>query len=617
MSLFSVNKKFYFNSNAILWVALLFILVARYVPMFSFLYAAHTISILAYGATIPVVIAAVRALIKREITVDLLAGIALAASLANREWTSVLFINLMIVTARMFYLFTERRSHTAIESLLKLRPSTATVERDGSLVVVPLEAIEKGDIVHIRMGERVSVDGIIIKGDATIDQSSLTGESIPVFRREGDTVLSSTILVAGNIKVRAERVGKETTLEKIVALVEASQQNKSRLHSISETFGKWYIGFTLIGALVAYLLSHDLHMVLALLLVSCADDVAIAIPTAFLATISTQARHGVIVKGSTFLEGLAKAKTLIVDKTGTLTKGQLRVEQFVSFSDADRLRALELAGVGAILSGHPSAVAINRYAVEQGVAIAQPESFEDQSGKGSLAVYQGKQLLSGKASFLREYGISIGEVEQESVDVLYGQGYMVTLVAYDGVLIGACALADELRPGITRAIADIKSLGIERVIMLTGDSEAVTKKIAFTVGIDEFHAALLPEDKVAYIEKCIGNNGPVVMVGDGVNDAAALSLADIGIAMGAIGSDVAIESSDITLMRDEFEQIPELIVASRRVMSIVRQDLAVWGVTNAVGILLVLLHYIGPSEAALYNLLTDFIPILNSLRLFR
>jgi heavy metal translocating P-type ATPase len=612
-----MKQRLYFNGNAILWVALSFILAARYVPALAFLYDGRIIVPLAYGATIPVVIAAARALIRREVTVDLLAGIALSASLISREWQSVLFINLMIVTARIFSLYTERRSHAAIESLLKLRPDTAMVERNGSLVTMALEDVEKGDLVHIRMGERIPVDGIIETGDATIDQSSLTGESIPVFRKAGEMALSSTILVAGNIKVRATRVGKETTLEKIVALVEESQQNKSRLHSISETFGRWYILLTLAGALVAYLAFRDLHMVLALLLVSCADDVAIAIPTAFLATISTQARHGVIVKGSIFLEGLAKAKTLIVDKTGTLTKGQLRVEKLVTFGGVQRERALELAGIGAVLSGHPSAVAIHRHAVEQGASISQPQAFTDRSGKGSIATQDGKAIISGKASFLSESGVPISEEDKKTIDGLYAQGYMVTAVAYDGVLIAACAMADELRPNIKATIQAIKKLGVRRVAMLTGDNEVVARRISQEAGIDEFYAGLLPEDKVAYVKTCIGKDGPVVMVGDGVNDAAALALADIGIAMGAIGSDVAIESADVALMRDEFEQIPELMRASKGVMRVVRQDLVVWGITNAVGILLVLLHYMGPSEAALYNLLTDFIPILNSLRLFR
>lgn len=616
-SLLCNGPRLYFNGNAILWVALLFVLTVRYAPGLAFLYVDAVIVPLAYGATALVVVSAIRALFKREITVDLLAGIALAASLASGEWASALFINLMIVTARLFSMFTERRSRAAIESLLKLRPKTAVIEHNGELVTVALDDVKKGDLVHVRIGERVPVDGIVEKGDATIDQASLTGESIPVFKKEGDMVLSSTILVTGNIKIRAERVGKETTLEKIVELVEDSQKNKSRLHSISETFGRWYVVLTLIGALVAYVLFRDLHMVLALLLVSCADDVAIAIPTAFLATISTQARHGVIVKGSTFLEGLAKARTLIVDKTGTLTKGQLRVEKIITFGETQAMRALELAGTGAILSSHPSAVAIHRHVLEQGVAVAQPQTFADYSGKGSLAIHQAKTIVSGKSSFLAEHGVPISEQDNKTITDLYEQGYMVTVIAYDGRLVAACALADELRPGIKDTIREIKALGVRRIVMLTGDNEVIARRIARESGIDEFHAGLLPEDKVAYVKTFIGKDGPVIMVGDGVNDAAALSLSDVGIAMGAIGSDVAIESADVALMRDEFGQIPELIRAGKRVMWVVRQDLIVWGITNAAGIVLVLLHYIGPAEAAMYNLLTDFIPILNSLRLFR
>ncbi len=613
----TTKTRYFFNFNVILWVALFLILTTFYIPLFRFLYSQKALIVLAYLVTIPVVISAIKALWRREITVDLLASIALFASLLHGEWISVIFINLMITSANIFSLFTENRSRAALESLLKLKPVTATVERDGAIVDVPLEQVSIGDLVYVQLGERVPVDGIIEKGEATIDQASLTGESLPVFRSSGERALSSTIVVSGNLVIRAEKVGKETTFEKVIALVEHAQANKANISSISERFGKWYIIASLLGSAIVYVISRDLTIVLSLLLVSCADDVAISIPTAFLATISAEARHGVIVKGGDFLEGLAKTRVLIVDKTGTLTKGQLRVEEVVPFNNTDMRPLLEYAGVVSRLSHHPSAQAITQYVSNKHVSFGQPDVFVEQSGKGVVAAYRSKQIVSGKPSFLREHDITLSDKESATINAIKDKGYNTTLIGCDGTLIGVFALADEIRPDAAYMVKHVKELGIKKVVMLTGDNEKIAARVAKTVGITEFHANLFPEDKLAYIKKALHAKHTVAMIGDGVNDAAALTLADIGIAMGTIGSDVSIESADVALMRDDLTQIPRLIKAGRRVMQVARQDLLIWGTVNVIGLVLVFTHVLGPSGASFYNFITDFIPILNSVRLLR
>lgn len=613
----AIKVRDFFNFNVILWVALFLILATYYIPAFHFLYSRQVLIVLAYLATIPVVISAIKAMVRREITVDLLASIALFASLWHSEWISVIFINLMITSANIFSIFTEHRSRAALESLLKLKPVTATVERDGVVTDIPIAQVVVGDRVYVKLGERIPVDGIIEKGEATIDQASLTGESLPVSRTAGDRALSSTIVVSGSLVVRAEKVGKETTFEKVISLIEHAQASKAQISSISERFGKWYIIATLAGAVLVYALFRDLVVVLSLLLVSCADDVAISIPTAFLATISTEARHGVIVKGGRFLEGLANVQTLIVDKTGTLTKGRLRVEEVVLFRNADMQAALECAAVVSRMSHHPSAQAIVQYVEHKDIPFGQADVFLEQSGKGMVATHQGKQIVSGKLSFLKEYGIPLTDAEMAAINAINDRGYNTTLIGCDGAPVCVFALADEVRSDAAYMIKNMKELGVRKVVMLTGDNEKIAARVARAVGITEFHANLFPEDKLNYIKKSLHAKHTVAMVGDGVNDAAALTLADIGIAMGTIGSDVSIESADVALMRDDLTQIPELIKAGRRVMRVARQDLIIWGTVNIIGLVLVFTHVLGPSGASFYNFVTDFIPIFNSVRLFR
>jgi len=571
----------------------------------------------AFIATIPVIFSAISSLKNKKISITLLASIALIASLLEREWISVIFINLMIASARIFFYYVGSKSHSAIEGLLKLKPLTAKIEKDGRLIEIPLEEVKKGDRLVVELGEKIPVDGFIEKGEATIDQSSLTGESKPVFKKKGDTVLSSTTVVSGNLIIEAEKIGKETTFEKIIDLVEKSQANKANIYTLVDRFAQWYIIITLLGSIIVYFFSRDLNLVLALLLVSCADDIAVATPLAFTAATVHGVKHGAIIKGSNFLEGLAKVKVLVVDKTGTLTEGKLKIEKIYSFSNLRSNEILKLAAIGSFFSHHPVAKAILNYAKENNILIEEPEKFEEHSGKGTVAIYKNKKIITGKVSFIQDSKIKISEQQLSEINEEKTRGFSVNLICFGDKLAGFISMTDELRLKLKETINKFKELGIEKIIMLTGDNEKIAKKIAGEIGIEEFHANLLPEDKLIYLKKYLNNKYKTAMIGDGVNDAPALALSDIGIAMGAIGSDVAIESADIALMKDEFSQIPELIGIGRSTLKVIRQNLLMWGIINTLGLFLVFLHIINPSEAAAYNFITDFIPILNSLRLFK
>lgn len=568
-------------------------------------------------ATLPVLISAVQSIKNKKVTVDLLASVALVVSLLNKEWASAVFINLMLASARIFARYTEDKSRAAIKSLLKLRPEKVKIKKGEKIIEEPVSKIKKGDLIIIELGERIPVDGIITKGEAMIDQSSLTGESVYISKKVGDSVLSSTLTVSGSIIVKAEKVGKDTTFEKIIRLVDQSQKEKIGIKTIADKFTSYYIILTIVGSLVLYFFVRDRGLVLAVLLVTCADDIAVAIPMAFSATIGRAAKMGIIIKGGAYLEGLTKMKTLMLDKTGTVTFGRLKVEKVFSFNHYTEDKLLGLAASAEFFSEHPVAKAIINFAQEKKIKFEKPTDFKEFPGRGSTAVNQGKKIICGKIKFFKEQGIELNAEEWEKIKPFTNDSYRsLILVGENSAVIGFITLEDKIRPEARESIERIKSYGVENIVMLTGDNVHTAAKIAEEAGITQYHANLLPEDKLKFIKQYLNSKNKVGMVGDGVNDAAALALADIGMAMGAIGTDAAIEAADIALMKDDLSKIPDVIEMSKTVAGVARQDFIIWGVINAVGLGLAFGRIIGPEGAAAFNFVTDFFPILNSLRLF-
>lgn len=567
--------------------------------------------------TVFVLISAIRMISRRRISIELLASIALIASLIEGEWVSVALINLMIAAARIFSRFVAIRSHSAIASLLKIRPVTAKIEKAGQLIEVPVEQIKSGDLVVVELGDKVPVDGFIIQGGGAVNQSSLTGESLPVEKKVGDEAYSSTIVASGSLVIRAEKIGADTTFEKIIKLVTESQGNKARIHALGDIFAEWYLVGTLVFVVIIYFLTREMSLVLALLLVSCADDIAVATPLALSSAITHAAKHGAIIKGSDYLEGLAKVRTIIFDKTGTLTKGELKVVEVHSFLRSEEKTVLESAVWGTAMSHHPVSEAISRYALAQGLSTPNPEEFEEFSGEGAIAKNGDDKIIVGRPSFLEREGIKIIALDLEEIEKARARGHSTVVVGLNSQPIGFIALADELRPGLVGIMTKLKKSGVRHLVMLTGDNEKIAGEVASQIGITDFHANLLPADKLTYLKKYLNKKTKVAMVGDGVNDAPALTLVDIGIAMGAIGAPAAIESADIALMKDDLAQLPELVSISKHTLFVIYQNLVIWGGINALGLVLVFTHTIGPTGAAAYNFLTDFVPIFNSLRLFR
>lgn len=618
MHAIKTKKIKFFNFESILLLFLFLSLISHYTKIIPVSVDIWILIIMAGLASVPVIFSSIRSLVvDKKFSIDLLAGITLIFALLNKEWSSAVFINLMLTSARLFWDYTNNRARRGIESLIKMRPQRAKIKKNGKILGVKIEELKEGDLVVVESGESIPIDGVVVEGDANVNQSSLTGESLPIFKKKGDKVFSSTIIVSGNMVIKTEKVGEETAFEKIIELVEQSQINKSRTYSLIEKFTNWYIVLILIASIFVYFISKNVNLVLAMMLVVCADDIAIAIPLAFAAAIGLEAKRGVIIKGGTYLEYMAKVKKIVVDKTGTLTKGNLKVVQAQAFAGKKREDLLFFGSMATILSDHASSKAIVDFVKKEGVEIKEPDDIKEFNGRGAIAHYQGKGIISGKLSFMKEEGVELKDSEISEILNAEGSGHSLTLTACDGKLLGYFALSDEVRSGIKDDILRLKKMGIEKIIMLTGDNERIADQIAKEVGITEFHASLFPEDKIAYLKQYLNKGYKVAMIGDGLNDAAALALSDVGIAMGSIGFDATIESADIVLMKDDFSKIPELVTLGLFILKIAKQDIIIWALLNIIGLSLVFTGVFGPTQAAAFNFLSDFIPLINSIRVFR
>ena len=598
----------------ILMILFVTVLVGWYTGLSHWSYSETLVMIVAFIGALPVVIRAVRQIGTEDwASMDLLASVALGLSLANGEWTSSVFIAFMLASAHLLALLTESRTERTIASLLRLRPEKTKVRRNGTITEIPVEEVVVGDVVIVAVGERISVDGSVIEGEATVDESSLTGESVPVDKEKGSRVLASTLLVSGGIYIQTEKAGTDTTLGKVIELVRSAREQRSRMYTLAERFGKIYLVGVFLFTVVLYLMTHDMRLVLAVVLVVCADDVAIAVPLAFVSAIGSAARRGVIVKGSMHLEALGRIKTFVFDKTGTLTTGKLSVSHIVPMNAESEREVLRLASIPARRSNHPLAKAIAKHASMMDLPEEEPETCGETGGKGVEAVYHGEHIIIGRTALLESRGVSISPEVTQEVASISADGHSVSLVARNKIVIGIIALADEIKPGAVEALNGLRSLGVSRIVMLTGDNDRVAGVVAGQLGITEYHAGLLPEDKVAFVKE-IAQTGEVAMVGDGVNDAAALSYATVGIAMGAIGYDAAIESAHIVLMKDTLSGVGETIRLARFVHRITIGDFVIWGVANAIGLGLVFFGGMGPSGAAAYNFISDIFPLAYSLR---
>lgn len=573
-------------------------------------------SIFALIGTIPVLINSIKSLAKKEITVDHLASAALIFSFFTGEWHSAVFINLMLASARIFDKWTEKRKDGIIKSLLKYRPTQIKVLLNGDIIVKHIDAVRVGDIISIEEGVRVPVDGEITEGQGSVDESTLTGESIPLTKKKGDKVYSSTLNTSGSFYMRAEKLASESTLAKIIILIEEASLKKSKTVKIVTKFTRWYVLLTFVGAGVLYLFTHNTNVVLAVLLVVCADDIAVSVPLAFTVATSKAAQRGILIKSSDVLERISKIKTFVTDKTGTLTFGKPKVEDVIPIGRINLSKLLSHLGTVEINSNHPISRSIIKYLADKNIKVEKPESFKEDPGEGMTAKKGSNEIVAGKMEFLERNDIHINKDYKETFRELNNKGLSLTIIGLNQKLVGYLTFVDEVRPSAKRIIEDTKKLGVKSWIMLTGDNQVMAKRVADEVGVSEYRIGLKPEEKIKEIEEIKKENtGLVAMIGDGVNDAASLAMADVSFAMGVVGSDAAINAADVALMTDNLEKIPEAMKLGNKTNQIVMQNFAIWGATNLVGLVLVFIGVLSPTGAATFNFLTDFVPIFNSLRL--
>lgn len=536
--------------------------------------------------------------------------------------SSAIIITLVIL-GRYLEARAKGRTSEAIRKLANLRPATALVKRNGVEVEVPVAAVQVGDVLVVRPGDRIPVDGVVTKGSSSVDESMLTGESVPVDKQPGDMVLGGTVNLHGSFEFEAKRVGKDTVLSQIVAMVEKAQESKAPVQRLADVVAGYFvpvvIGIALITFATWLFLTRDVGRSLlnatAVLVIACPCALGLATPTAIMVGTGKGAEMGILIKGGEHLERAHSVNVVVLDKTGTITVGRPSVQDVIALQNQES-DLIKLAASAEKQSEHPLGEALVREASARGISLVEAEEFEAVPGQGVKATIAGKRVLVGSARFLRANGVDLtpaGDLGES----LAAQGKTVLYVSEEGKLVGLVSVADTVKDGSVEAIEELSRMGI-RVIMLTGDTKEAALAVAKRVGIrsEDVIAGVLPGEKAGRIQELRDAGFIVAMVGDGINDAPSLAQADVGMAIGT-GTDIAMESADITLMKGDLRAVPQAIKLSRATMRIIKQNLFWAFIYNTLGIPLAALGYLSPVLAGAAMAMSSVSVVSNSLRLRR
>ena len=538
----------------------------------------------------------------RKITVNVFVTVALIATVAVGEFLSAAIIVFIMAVAGAFESYTLDKNRRSIRNLLDLTPKTATIRRQGQEVTITVNEVRVGDLAVVRPGERIPVDGVVKAGASSVNQAPITGESMPVEKFTGSEVFSGTLNETGRLEIMATKTGEDTTLARIVHLVENAQETKAPIQNIADRFTVWFLPAVLVLAVIGFFTSGDIKVAVSVLLVACPCAFAIATPTAVTAGISNMARRAVLIKGGIFFELAGKLDRLLVDKTGTFTLGRPKVVEIVAFDGMPEDDVLRLAAIAEKYSEHPLARAVMALSNERGIEVLEPDGFRTEVGMGVTAVWNNKEIWVGKDKYLQANDIPIPEIIAQMVSDQTQQGRTAMLVANDMGPVGLIAIADEIRAETPRVISSLKKdFGIEKITMITGDNHRVAKAIAAQIGMDDFQAELLPEQKQELVRRLQSEGHHVGMIGDGINDAPALALADIGFAMGTAGTDVAIETADVTLMNDDLSRVAEFVWMSQKVLRRIKLNIFFSIIYNVVGLFLASLGMLTPVLAVIFQ----------------
>ncbi|WP_339253294.1 cation-translocating P-type ATPase [Sporosarcina sp. FSL W8-0480] len=568
-------------------------------------------------AGIPIALKAFKALKMKAFSIELLVTIAVVGALFIGEYVESAAVTFLFLFGAYLEARTLEKTRSSLKALIDMAPFEATVVRNGETMKISVDDVEEGDRVIIRSGEKVAIDGRIITGNATLNEAAITGESVPASKTIDEKVFSGTIVDNGFIEVIAERVGDDTTFARIIELVEEAQESQSKTEKFLDRFANIYTPAIVVLSVLVYLFTRNIEMTLTFLVIACPGALVISAPVSIVAGIGNGARHGVLIKGGDIMEKLAKIDTVVFDKTGTLTRGKPEVTDIHAI-DIDRTDLLRLVAEAEMISEHHLGQTIVKEAKRQGLDLRNvPENAEVIKGNGIRATIQGKVLAIGNRKLMIAEGVQIDNEIEDYAIISEKAGNTAIFASIDGKISGILSIADRIRPEAEDALRELRASGVKQIIMLTGDNRHTAELVGAQLGLDQVHAELLPEDKVAMVQKLKEAGHKVAMAGDGINDAPAIATAEIGLAMGEGGTDISMETADVVLMADRLDQFSHAYSLAKATVRNMKQN--TFFAVGTVALLLagVLLGKVFLASGMLIHEASVLIVILNAIRLIR
>jgi Cd2+/Zn2+-exporting ATPase len=558
---------------------------------------------------LPIIWGAYKGLSQRQVNVDELVSLAIIACLIEGEFLTAAVVSFVMVFGAMLEEATRNSARKAVESLVSISPDTATVIADGQTLTVPVAEVKVGDLLLLKPGERIPVDGVVMKGITSVDESSMTGEPIPREKGVGDEIYAGTLNQNGVVEVETTKIGEDSTLGKVIKLVSEAEAHKPQAVKLIDRYARWFTPTILVAAGVTWWITGEAGRAITVLIVGCPCALILAAPTAIVASIGRAAKSGILVKGGLFLEETGRANTVLFDKTGTLTEGEPRVDEIYGVAGIEPSEVLARAACVEQNSTHPLAKAVLRAAHYAKINICPVEEMVTEIGRGVRARVQGRLVEVGSGCLT---GGDIPEILCSNLENIKENGTTPLLVYEEGRALGVISVADHIRPTARQMVQNLRSLGIEKIGLLSGDHEKAAIPVADSVGLTDAWAGLKPEDKLRMIEDFQAKGQAVVYVGDGINDAPALARANVGIAMGGVGTDVALETADIVLMHDDISKLPFLVQLSRRTLKIIKWNIAFGLIFNAVAVLASGGGFLTPIMGALVHNIGSVLVVLSS-----
>jgi Cd2+/Zn2+-exporting ATPase len=572
----------------------------------------------------PIVVTAIKDLRVGRLSINELVAIAVLFAFASGAFGSNMsagyktagLIAFLMLMGELIETRTAEGARQSIESLIKLTPTRARrIKKDGGEEEVAANELTVGDVIRIRPGDNVAADGLIVSGQGSFNEATITGESLPADKKTGDEVFAGTQNLTGVLEIKVSRAGEDTTLGRVRELILAAEKTKLPIMKIVDQYMGYYTPLVLVIGALVWAFTHDINRVIAVFVVSCPCAFILATPTAMVAALSAAARLGILIKNVADIEAAAKINAFIFDKTGTLTTGQLAVSRLAPIGETKPAELLLVAASAEKYSNHPTAKALAQLAGEAGVPLAEPKDFSETAGRGVKAEINGAKVLVGRAQWLKDNGVA-GDF-LKSVDLNEAEGWSLIFVARDHRCIGWVGLQDQVRAEARVALAGLKEAGVRRIAMVSGDRQVVATRVAAEIGCEEAKGDCLPQNKVDFVRAMKAKGYKVAVIGDGVNDAPALAAGDLGIAMGAAGSEVAIHSATIALMNNDLQRLPFLVKLSRSTRAVINQNFAFGICFIIAGLSASAFGFIGPITAAILHVIGTFIVIFNSARLVR